>query len=211
VRLPVVILIGIAALVMGIGFGLAIAPSPSPLSVEAPTPNAAAASFDELARWKEEILAEVRALRETHQSGEASASQRLSAVTAQTDVDQRLSAIEQRLDALALGAPAYQRTPAWRNARGRGFPSIDAAEASLRDADQHGRLAEAREELGRRFYLWTPEEVIAAFGPPTSVGAQHGVDFSYGNFELSNGTCTLWFSFQAGLISEVWFDCHDRK
>jgi hypothetical protein len=126
-------------------------------------------------------------------------------------MNRRLSEIEQRLDALASGTPTYQRTQAWRNARGPGYPSIQAVKDALHDADQHDRLTEARENLARRFYLWTPEEALAAFGPPTNVGSVHGVDFNYGTFDLKDGSCTLWFSFQAGLISEVWFECNDRK
>jgi hypothetical protein len=204
----------LAALAVGVGLGVAIAPNPTRMAspIEGRTPiGVGSANADELARWKDEILSELHRLRDTPQSSEAAAVQRAPVVPAQDEINRRLSEIEHRLDALASGTPAYQRSKAWRNARGSGFPSVEATKDFLRDADQHGRLTEAREELVRRFYLWTPDETVAAFGPPTSVGAQHGVDFSYGTFDLKDGTCTLWFSFQADLISEVWFDCKDRK
>jgi hypothetical protein len=213
-RPSVVVLIAVVALMIGIGIGLALAPTTgrSIPSVDAHAPlSIPSASADELARWKDEILSEVRRLRDVPPSTEAPASQRATIVAPQEAIDRRLSQIEQRLDAMASNTPTYQRTQAWRNARGPGSPSIDAVTNALRDADQHGRLAEAREELARRFYLWTPDEVVAAIGPPKSVGAQHGVDFGYGTFDLKDGTCALWFSFQAGLISEVWFECNDRK
>jgi len=214
-RPPVVVLIAVVALMIGLGIGLALAPTTGRAipSVDAHVPlSVPSASADELARWKDEILSEVRRLRDVPPSSQALASQRAPIVAPQDAIDRRLSEIEQRLDALALGQPTYQQTPAWRNARGPGYPSIDAITSALRDAEQSGRLAEVREHLTTRdFYLCTPDEVIAAFGPPKSVGAQHGVDFGYGTFELKDGICTLWFSFQAGLISEVWYECHDRK
>jgi hypothetical protein len=214
-RPSVVILIAFAALAVGIGVGVALAPTPVRVAptVEARTPTGStSASAEELARWKDEILSELRRPRDVPKSADAPASQRAAVVTPEDPIDRRLSEIERRLDALASGQPTYQRTPAWRNARGPGYPSIDAITSALRAAEQNGRLVEVRDQLASRsFYLWTPDEVIAAFGPPRSVGAQHGVDFSYGTFDLKDVTCTLWFSFQAGLISEVWYDCHDRK
>lgn len=199
------------AFVIGLGFvvafvaGVLVARRDAPSDARRADGASEPSSIDEIVAWKRSVLDELRAsLRDERASSKEAPSNSTSTLDT---IERRIAALEERAMVDRAGAPSFRARPEWTKARGAGYATVEGAIEAMRavamlDGDTKERAWSA---VRARFYLWTPDELFDAYGPPAEVDHRHGLGLSYGSFVSlrTSESCRLVFSFEDGLFASI--------
>lgn len=118
-----------------------------------------------------------------------------------------LSRIERRLDELSPGAGGAAFREATSTLKGAGCPSIAGMHQQMIAVRNSGGWESVVSGWQRSHALWTANDVVERYGPPTRIETDNGLELFYGGLRLGEETCEVRFQLAAGYVSAVDFNC----